>query len=209
MQNPIFNLAKSLQNQSNQGNQNMMNNSMNTGMNPMGMNMNQMPNMQNMPNMQMSGMNQMPNMMNPQMNMGNNMGMSGMNQMQNMMNPQMIMGNNMGMMDQANAMNMNFNNNMNMGNMNSNTPAQQSNQLSVYFRAGNNGENGSIMIQCTVNDKVSDLIAKYRAKSLEDVSQKKFVFNAKALNPNLTVAEAGINDGANIFVVNTAGVKGA
>ena len=187
MQNPIFNLAKSLQNQSNQGNQNMMNNSMNTGMNPMGMNMNQMPNMQNMPNMQMSGMNQMPNMMNPQMNMGNNMGM----------------------MDQANAMNMNFNNNMNMGNMNSNTPAQQSNQLSVYFRAGNNGENGSIMIQCTVNDKISDLIAKYRAKSLEDVSQKKFVFNAKALNPNLTVAEAGINDGANIFVVNTAGVKGA
>ncbi len=39
--------------------------------------------------------------------------------------------------------------------------------------------------------------------------KKKFIFNAKALNPSLTVAEAGLNEGANIFVVNTAGVKGA
>jgi hypothetical protein len=36
----------------------------------------------------------------------------------------------------------------------------------------------------------------------------KFIFNAKNLNPNLTCAEAGLTNKANVFVVNTAGVKG-
>ena len=89
-------------------------------------------------------------------------------------------------------------------------PPQQNNQfINVYFRAVNKGENNSIMILCSLNDKISDLIEKYRTKSLEDISEKKFIFNAKALNPSLTVAECGLIDGANIFVVNTARVKGA
>jgi hypothetical protein len=93
----------------------------------------------------------------------------------------------------------------NMGSMNSQS-LQNSNQfINVYFRAGAQGEGGHIMIQCTMNDKVSDLIEKYKTKSLEDVSKKKFIFNAKALNPSLTVSEAGLQEGANIFVVNTAG----
>ena len=110
------------------------------------------------------------------------------------------------------AMNMNMNNMNNMANMNNmgnQQPQQNSQFINVYFRAGAQGENGSIMIQCTLNDRVSDLINKYKTKSLEDVSKKKFIFNAKALNPSLTVAEAGLQEGANIFVVNTAGVKGA
>ena len=155
-----------------------------------------------------TGMNQG---MNPMMN-----NMSGMN-MNPMMNPGMMnMGNmgNMGMMNAAMNMNMMNNNNMaNLNNMNmGNDTSNQSSKgqfISVHFRAGANGENGSIMIQCSLNDKISDLIERYRTKSLEDVSQKKFIFNAKNLNRDLTVAEAGLNDGANIFVVNTAGVKGA
>ena len=214
MQNPIFNLAKSLQNQGNP----MMNNSMNQNQ---GMNMNSMNNMMNNQmnmNNQMD-MNNMNNMMNSQMNMNNQMNMnSQFNPM--MMNP-MMMNNNMGNMGTGMmnaAMNFNMNNQMmpnmgnNMGNMGNNQPQQQqpNNQnISVYFRAGANGENGSIMIQCSLSDRVSNLIERYKTKSMQDVSKKKFIFNAKALNKDLTVAEAGLNDGANIFVVNTEGVKGA
>jgi len=202
MQNPIFNLAKSLQN--NQGNPMMLNNSLNDNMNQMNqMNMNSMNNNMNMMNNQMN--------MNPMMNNGMMNNQFNMNPMMNpmMMNNMNNMGNNM--MDQAmnfNAMNNNMN--MNAGNMgNNNQPASNNQNISVYFRAGLNGENGSIMIQCSLDDKISDLIDRYKAKSLQDVSQKKFIFNAKALNKNLKVAEAGLNDGANIFVVNTEGVKGA
>ena len=205
MQNPIFNLAKSLQN--NQGNPMMLNNSLNDNMNQMNqMNMNSMNNNMNMMNNQMN-MNPMMNqgMMNNQFNMNPMMNPMMMNNMNNMNN----MGNNM--MEVAmnfNAMNNNMN--MNAGNMgNNNQPASNNQNISVYFRAGLNGENGSIMIQCSLDDKISDLIDRYKAKSLQDVSQKKFIFNAKALNKNLKVAEAGLNDGANIFVVNTEGVKGA
>ena len=205
MQNPIFNLARSLQN--NQRNPMMLNNSLNDNMNQMNqMNMNSMNNNMNMMNNQMN-MNPMMNqgMMNNQFNMNPMMNPMMMNNMNNMNN----MGNNM--MEAAmnfNAMNNNMN--MNAGNMgNNNQPASNNQNISVYFRAGLNGENGSIMIQCSLDDKISDLIDRYKAKSLQDVSQKKFIFNAKALNKDLKVAEAGLNDGANIFVVNTEGVKGA
>ena len=226
MQNPIFNLAKSLANQGS-NNQNMMNNSMNPGMNQMGqgmnmnnmqmsgmggmnnMGMNNMNNMNMMNNLQMSGMNNMNNMNMNNMNM-NNMGMTGVGGM-NMMNNMNMMNPNMGMMNAAMNMNANMQNNMNdLNNMNAGNPQTTNSQfINVYFKAGANGENGSIMIQCSLNDKISDLIQKYRSKSLEDVSLKKFIFNAKALVPSLTVAEAGLTEGANIFVVNTAGVKGA
>ena len=44
----------------------------------------------------------------------------------------------------------------------------------------------------------------------EDYNQNEnFVFNAKNLNPQLTVAEAGLQNGSNIFVLNKQGVKGA
>ena len=226
MQNPIFNLAKSLANQGS-NNQNMMNNSMNPGMDQMGqgmnmnnmqmsgmggmnnMGMNNMNNMNMMNNLQMSGMNNMNNMNMNNMNM-NNMGMTGVGGM-NMMNNMNMMNPNMGMMNAAMNMNANMQNNMNdLNNMNAGNPQTTNSQfINVYFKAGANGENGSIMIQCSLNDKISDLIQKYRSKSLEDVSLKKFIFNAKALVPSLTVAEAGLTEGANIFVVNTAGVKGA
>ena len=238
MQNPIFNLAKTFNNQGDQ-NPNMMGNSMNpamnqigmqgTGMGGMNMGMNNMGNNMNMNQMNMMNqMNQMNQMGMQGTGIGmNNMGMPGMNMgmnnmgMNNMGMPGMNMGmmNNMGMNNMGTgmmnaAMNMNMDNQNNMNNLNNmnmnNNPTTTSNQfINVYFRVGADGNGGSIMIQCSLNDKVSDLIQKYKTKSLEDVSQKKFIFNAKALNPNLTVSEAGMQEGANIFVVNTAGVKGA
>ena len=93
-----------------------------------------------------------------------------------------------------------------------NQPQQQSGGgFSVIFRAS--AETGPasapIMIQCTPNDKVSDIIEKYRNKANDRDETKKFIFNAKNLNASLSVAEAGITNNANIFVVATKGIKGA
>ena len=188
MQNPIFNLVQSMQTQNQSSSPNMMNNSMN---NMMGM------------NNQMGG-----GMMNPGMNM--NMMQMGTG----MMNQNMMGMNNMGNSGMMNAaMNMNMMNMNNMNNLNNqgyNSPPQNNNGgINVFFRAGQNGENGSIMVQCTLEERVSEVIKRYGTKAMEDTNKKKFIFNAKALVPSLTVAEAGLPEGANIFVVNTAGVKGA
>ena len=53
------------------------------------------------------------------------------------------------------------------------------------------------------------LCQRYRTKSSDTDTSKKFIFNAKQLNPALSVAEAGLTDNANIFVVTTRGVEGA
>ena len=106
-------------------------------------------------------------------------------------------------------------NNNNQG-MPTDNPSQASSQsqgqgISVIFRAsGATGQAGApIMIQCTQNDKVRDLIEKYRNKANDRDDTKKFIFNAKNLNADLSVAEAGITNNANIFVVATKGIKGA
>ena len=56
------------------------------------------------------------------------------------------------------------------------------------------------MIQCLPNEKVSEMIEKYRARSGDWDPTKTFTFNAKRLAPSLTLAEAGISNNANIFV---------
>ena len=53
------------------------------------------------------------------------------------------------------------------------------------------------------NEKISDIIQKYRQKSSNYDINIKFIWNAKDLNHSLTVAEAGITNNANIFVVKT------
>ena len=80
----------------------------------------------------------------------------------------------------------------------------------VIFRKSGEGQQGPpIMIQCLDSDKISELIQRYRTKANDTDDSKKFIFNAKQLNPQLSVGEAGITDNANIFVVTTRGVKGA
>ena len=83
--------------------------------------------------------------------------------------------------------------------------------ICVIFRAsGTAGPQGApIMIQCMPDDRVSDVINKYRIKANDNDTSKKFIFNAKNLNASLTLSEAGITNNANIFVVTTKGVKGA
>ena len=83
--------------------------------------------------------------------------------------------------------------------------------IHVTFRAA--GPDGRVLppmvIPCMPSDKVSDIIEKYRNKANDRDDTKKFIFNAKNLAPSLTVAEAGITNNANIFVVATKGIKGA
>jgi hypothetical protein len=83
--------------------------------------------------------------------------------------------------------------------------------FSVIFRAsGATGQaSAPIMVQCMPDEKVSEVIEKYRSKSGDRDQTKKFIFNAKNLAPGLSVAEAGITNNANIFVVATKGIKGA
>ena len=104
----------------------------------------------------------------------------------------------------------------NMGNQQSGqsfTPQSQGQGISVIFRVSTNQANvqtgPAITIQCTLDEKVSAIIERYRSKTGDKDDTKKFIFNAKSLNPTLTLAEAGITNNANIFVMVTKDIKGA
>ena len=74
------------------------------------------------------------------------------------------------------------------------------NLIHVFFMS--EGNHMPIMIECTADMKVSKIIKRYRNKAGDYDKSIKFVFNAKQLNPSLTLAEAGILDNSNIFAVN-------
>ena len=203
----------------------MMNNNM--FMNNMGnMNMNTMNTMGNMGNMNMNTMNNMGNMGNIPNQMINNNMQNFQNQMmmKNLQNQMMMnnlqnqfMMNNMQLPLQQMA-NMLGNNNLNQLNQNPNPqPQAQSEFFTVKFRFAGIGETEhnvqsdegpSLVIQCKSEELVSSLIEKFRIKS-GFKGPAKFVFNAKNLNPSLTIAESGITNGSYIFVVATERVKGA
>ena len=112
---------------------------------------------------------------------------------------------------------LNQGNNQNVGNQSQ--IQQNQNQLNtgrapggknIFFRKNGTGEKDPpLMIQCMDNEKVSEVIKRYRTKANDHDNSKRFIFNAKQLNESLTVAEAGLTDNSNIFVVTTKGVKGA
>ena len=88
-------------------------------------------------------------------------------------------------------------NNQNTGNQNQNASQTQTTDSSkptggkcVIFRKSGEGQQGPpIMIQCMDNDKISDVIQRYRTKSSDNDNSKKFIFNAKQLNPGLSVVD--------------------
>ena len=110
--------------------------------------------------------------------------------------------------------NNNFNQNQsNESASNSNVGSSDSSSggYNVVFRASGQGGNSRppLTIQCMPNEKVSELIERYRTKSGDRDPTKKFIYNAKKLNMDLTISDAGITNNANIFVVTTEGVRGA
>ena len=202
----------------------MMNNGIGMSMNPAGMNMNPMGMSNNGMVMNNNGMDMNMNPMGMNNNfMNNGMGMNNMNiGMNPSFNPMMMNNaqNFQNMQNMANMMMNNFQNFQNMqqnfgNNQNIQTQAEpQANQgnINLYFRISETqtikSDDNIILIQCNINDKVADIVEKYRNKSL-DREEKNFVFNAKKLNLSLTAAEAGLNNGCTMFVLNPKNVKGA
>ena len=83
-------------------------------------------------------------------------------------------------------------------------------EISIIFRQG--GLNihiiPKISIQCNINEKVSDLIEKYRNETGDRDLTEKFVYMAKVLNPAITLREAGMENNSSVFVVVTKGLAG-
>jgi hypothetical protein len=110
---------------------------------------------------------------------------------------------------------MNMYNMLNMNNLNKNKITDnfynKNNEIKVCFRFKFrfSDEESRIIIFSTLDEKLQNLIQKFRAKAGNYDTSLRFIFNAKALNLELTCAEAGISDKSNIFVIETKDVKGA
>ena len=78
-------------------------------------------------------------------------------------------------------------------------------EFTVVFRTS--GPDGKAFVPIQVkfkpDDKVSKIIEKYRIKSGDQDPNKRFIFNAKNLKPNLSADEVGLCNNSNIFVVAT------
>ena len=67
----------------------------------------------------------------------------------------------------------------------------------------NSSPSSPVRLKANLNDKIRDIIQRYRYKADDNDPSLRFIYNAKQLNPDLTVSEAGIYNNANIFVVKT------
>ena len=66
-----------------------------------------------------------------------------------------------------------------------------------------------VIIQTEPNEKMSSVINKYINKSGDLNAGNYYIFNNKKIVQQLSVAELGINDGAEVIVANTGNVIGA
>ena len=78
-------------------------------------------------------------------------------------------------------------------------------EFTVVFRiSGLDGKAvAPIHVKFKPDDKVSKIIEEYRRQSGDQDPNKKFIFNAKNLKPNLSADEVGLCNNSNIFVVAT------
>ena len=83
--------------------------------------------------------------------------------------------------------------------------SSQGKEICVIFRRSSlTGQASSpVYVQCMPDERLSKVIEKYRNQSGDYVLTKKFIFDGMGLNMNLSVAEAGINNKSNIFVVSS------
>ena len=89
-------------------------------------------------------------------------------------------------------------------NIDINTEKQFSNiseTFTVFFEDNYRGEKRSFSILTKNDEKISEIIKKYRQKSSNYSKNIDFIFNAKHLNPSLTVSEAGLINGHAIQVI--------
>jgi hypothetical protein len=92
----------------------------------------------------------------------------------------------------------NFNNFSNPSNFNENK------KIDVIFRSSGFNENdpfSKVLIKCSFDEQIKEVIKRYRDITNKNTDKYKFIYNARNLNQSLTVAEAGLTQNANIFVV--------
>ena len=174
--------------------------------NQMNMNGNMMGQMNPMMMSQMN--NNMMGQMNPMM-----MGQMNSNDMMQMFMNQINNNNQMqNLSDGAqNFQNQQQQNNENYNNTQATNPQNQDNgnQLALTFIKNNDTANQrKITVYCLSTDKVGDVVQKYRIKADDHNQNEKFIFNAKKLNLDLTVSEAGLLNESKIFVMVTEGIVG-
>ena len=199
--NPMMNNQNNMMDQNNMMNQNnMMMNNQN------GMMMNNQNNMMmNNPNNMM--MNQMmnPAMMQQNQNMMNQLLMQQQMQ-QNMWNPQAMMQ----QQQQQNAILQSMIQQQQQNNNQVNTSTNP-NFITIRFKLQlRRDQNNEFSIHCTLNDKISEVISRFRTKAqdVEDLKHEKYIFNAKRLNETLTVAEAGMSNNSVVYVINDRDLEG-
>ena len=181
--NPMMNQNMKM-NQGNMVDNPMMNQNMNINQNMMSQNMN----MDILPNM-MINMNQMNRILNTNLNKNNcNCNCS-------------YCSNNFNCNCYCYYSNSSNNCNCNCHIFNQNKPFN----INVKFIAD---QNRKIYLQAVSEEKVSEMIERYRCKENDYDMSKKFIFNSKILNPSLTINEAGITNYSHIFVVSTNKIKG-
>ena len=64
------------------------------------------------------------------------------------------------------------------------------------------------IVNCQLNEKISDIIDKFRKKVNLSDNGETFIFNAQPLNPNLTVAKVGLAEWSMIYVIRNNGIRG-
>ena len=77
--------------------------------------------------------------------------------------------------------------------------------IALHFRE-NSGR--IIVVICKMNDKIDDVIKKYRNKSLDRSETIEFIWNSRRLSPNLTVGEEGLTNNSFIFALKKGDVVG-
>ena len=119
-----------------------------------------------------------------------------------------------------NQMFMNNNNNMNTfnsmikqnTNTNFNLPEQQQTikgkEINNFIKVVFDDRSQKNIVNCQLNEKISDIIDKFRKKVNLSDNGETFIFNAQPLNPNLTVAKVGLAEWSMIYVIRNNGIRG-
>ena len=81
-------------------------------------------------------------------------------------------------------------------------------QINVLFKYQNYAEIRTINMQCILDEKISNLIKRFRIKIDDFDSLLVFVFNGHRLDSNLTIAQARLRDRSVISVLNFQNVQG-
>ena len=81
-------------------------------------------------------------------------------------------------------------------------------QINILFKYQNYAEIRTINMQCILDEKISNLIKRFRIKIDDFDSLLVFVFNGHKLDSNLTIAQARLRDRSVISVLNFQNVQG-